>query len=77
MDKEQTNILLTRIKLTADGIAFIDYLKQLSADNYQAFVRDTSEMNEIHKGYAIAIDSLISAFENSDKKPTVKKATGF
>lgn len=62
------NILKTfsRLKDSADGIDFIAYLELLSKENYAAFKCDKQEMNDIHKGYAIAIDCLLETFNNCD-----------
>ena len=62
---EETLKLLSRIRKTTDGVDLLEYLYTLSRENYQAFKRDRSEMNDIHKGYALAIDSLIQAFETA------------
>lgn len=59
--------LFSRLRNTSDGIELLDYLKKLSVDNYEAFKKDESAADEIHKGYAIAIDSLIKLFEVSDE----------
>jgi hypothetical protein len=61
MDSKQE--LLKRIKKSPDGQDFIDYLTELSLDNYKAFKNNPSSLNDIHKGYALAIDSLLEAFE--------------
>lgn len=66
MDKNIVK-LFSRLRNTADGIELLDYLKKLSSDNYEAFKKDESAADEIHKGYAIAIDSLIKLFEVSDE----------
>ncbi len=66
-DREQVRGMLNRLMLSEEGPDFLDYLKDLSEDNYKSFKTDTQEMNEIHKGYAIAIDSLIMALETSVK----------
>ena len=60
--------LLNRIKQTQDGLDYIAYLKSLSLENYEAFKKDGSQFNDIHKGYALAIDSLIKTFELCDDK---------
>jgi len=60
--------LLKRIKTSTDGPDFIDYLNELSRLNYEAYKRDGIEMNDIHKGYAIAIDSLVDSFLTCDKE---------
>lgn len=44
----------------------MEYLASLSMDNYEAFKGSGSGMNDIHKGYAIAIDALISSFASCD-----------
>jgi len=59
--------LFSRLRNTADGIELLEYLKKLSSDNYEAFKKDEYAANEIHKGYAIAIDSLVKLFEVSDE----------
>lgn len=59
--------IISRIASSQDGIEFIGYLKELSEENYLAFKKDSSDNNDIHKGYAIAIDSLISVFSNCDE----------
>lgn len=65
----ETKQLLLRLKKSADGQEFIDYLLELSNDNYEAFKKDGAAMNDIHKGYAIAIDNLLKAFAECDKEP--------
>lgn len=68
MTREQTMELLKRIKTSPHGMDFLSYLEQLSLDNYKAFKRCSSEMNDIHKGYALAIDNLLQSFESCDKQ---------
>lgn len=65
MQDNQTEEMLKRVMISQEGIDFVDYLKQLSLDNYKAFKAGSSEENEIHKGYALAIDSLIISLEGS------------
>ena len=60
--------MLRNIKVSPEGSEFIEYLKVLSSDNYAAFKKDDASMNDIHKGYALAIDSLIHILEVSDKE---------
>lgn len=60
--------LHSRLKNTADGLDYIAYLKSLSLENYEAFKKDGSQFNDMHKGYALAIDSLIKTFELCDDK---------
>ena len=71
------NKLLHRIKQTQDGLDFIDLLKTLSANNYESFKKDNSTSNDIYKGYAIAIDSLIKAFESCSEKQTITEPQGW
>lgn len=72
MTQEQTKEMLKRIKTSTDGADFIEYLRSLSEDNYKAFKRCSSEMNDIHKGYALAIDNLLNSFELCDKQKVVQ-----
>lgn len=65
--------LLYRIKQTQDGLDFIDLLKILSLNNYESFKKDNSTSNDIYKGYAIAIDGLIKAFESASDKEASKE----
>lgn len=69
-DKEKLR-MLARIKSTGDGMELIKYLEDLSVDNYLAWKNDESEMNDIHKGYAMAIDNLLESFAKCDQE--VKK----
>jgi hypothetical protein len=63
---DQVLRLLQRIKASGDGEAFLLYLETLSLDNYRAFKKDGQAMNDIHKGYAIAIDSILDAFKSCE-----------
>jgi hypothetical protein len=63
---DQVLRLLQRIKASGDGEAFLLYLETLSFDNYRAWKKDHHEMNEFHKGYAFAIDSLSDAFKSCE-----------
>lgn len=65
MDKQLQ--MLLRIKLSQEGPEFIEYLKDLSKDNYESFKRSAPELDEYHKGYAYAIDSLLECFEQCSK----------
>lgn len=67
MEEERILQLLSRVKASQDGPELIEYLQQLSLDNYKAFKKSRPEANEVHKGYAQAIDGLLSCFENCDK----------
>jgi len=71
MSEEQTKKLLKRLRDTQDGMDFIEYLKTLSCDNYRRFKRDPSDQNDIHKGYALCVDSLIEAFQTCGENETV------
>lgn len=51
-----------------DGQALIDYLDTLSKENYEAFKRHGAEHDQFHKGYALAIDSLLESFATCDKR---------
>lgn len=74
---------ISRIKATQDGIDFVEYLNKLSIDNYNAFKKSSSAVSEVHKGYAIAIDSLIRVFATCDdvlkkeKEPIANNEKGF
>ena len=58
--------VLSRIKCTQDGNDFIEYLRELSEDNYEAFKKDHFDNDRVHKGYGIAIDGIIKLFETCD-----------
>ena len=64
---EQRKKMLARIKRAEPD--FVVYLEELDADNYRAFKnqRDPA-MNQIHKGYGQAIDSLLKAVDKCDKE---------
>ena len=66
---EQLLKVFSRLKKDGDGMEFIKYLENLSRENYEAFrgSKDSS-MNDVHKGYALAIDSIIKVFESADDK---------
>jgi hypothetical protein len=67
---DQTRQLLKRIKHSADGPEFLEYLRFLSLHNYAAFKRDAQEYNELHKGIALAYDQILEDFagcEEADK----------
>jgi hypothetical protein len=74
MDSEKRIIdMLKRIKASQDGLDFIEYLQTLSLKNYKAFKVNNPEHNELHKGYAIAIDNLIECFEQCDRSEETTK----
>lgn len=60
--------MLSRIKKSPDGPELIEYLEELSADNYRAFKNGPHDRDALCKGYAIAIDSLIKSFQNCDQE---------
>lgn len=72
---ESTLKLIRRIKVSkmvdGDGQQFIEYLEELSKDNYEAFKIHSAEMNDIHKGYAQCVDFLLQCFANCEKAPIV------
>jgi hypothetical protein len=41
---------------------FVDYLRELSEQNYRGFKHDGFELGEMHRGYAICVDSLLDKF---------------
>ncbi len=59
--------MFKRIKTGSEGPELIEYLELLSKQNYEAYKRDKAENNEIDKGYAICVDSLIKLFAECDK----------
>lgn len=58
--------MINRIKTSPDGQDFINYLEDLSLDNYLAFKRSDPAQSELHKGYALCIDNLIKLFNECD-----------
>lgn len=65
---EEILALFKRIKKSGDGPEFLEYLEQLSKDNYESFKGERgSEFNEYYKGCAVAIDKLINNFAQCDK----------
>jgi hypothetical protein len=70
MDSAQVKAMLKRIKLSEPE--FIEYLTDLSKQNYEAFKNDPSELNDIHKGYAMAIDKLTESFTECEKEEVKK-----
>jgi hypothetical protein len=65
MDNNQIYSLIKRIKQTQDGLDFIEYLKELSKNNYEEFKVCDNKHNDVVKGIAIAYDSLIKVFEKT------------
>ena len=72
MTDEQVNLMLKRIKTAEPEI--IEYLQELHKNNYEKWVSSSQQMNDIHKGYAICVDSLIKSFEQCDKEVVTKPA---
>jgi len=72
---ESTLKLLRRIKqskmIEGDGKQFMEYLEDLSKENYEAFKIHGAEMNDIHKGYAQCVDFLLECFANCEKEPNI------
>ena len=76
MNNEQRDKLLYRIKQTQDGLDFIEYLKQLSHENYNEWkCCNNNYQDGIVKGVAIAYDNLIKVFENCVDKEVKKDQT--
>ena len=75
MRDSKTIEMLKRVMISQEGIDFVDYLKELSLENYKSFKVGSVEENEIHKGYALAIDSLILSLESSAIPKTPKEVS--
>jgi hypothetical protein len=71
---EQLLRLLTRIKLTQDGVDFIAFLNTLIEKTYEEWL-STTENNDILKGKVIVLKDLVKAFETSDEKLSSYKST--
>lgn len=69
MDNE-TKKLLYRLKNTADGKDFIDYILSLSNDNYKSW---KMEGGDVLRGKAIMLDQLLENFEKCDEHLVIKK----
>jgi hypothetical protein len=65
---EQEKIMLNSLKTSAYGPEFLEYLKKMQDENFAAFRASNSEMNDIHKGFAICVDKLLNAFRQCDKE---------
>lgn len=70
--EEQVRLLLRRIKenrmVAGDGQSFMEYLEELSRENYIEWKRHAAEYDQFHKGYAFAVDSLIESFATCSKR---------
>lgn len=75
MDNSQTRAMLYRIKQTQDGLDFIEYLKELSKNNYKEFKECESKYNDVVKGMALAYDGLIKVFDDCSDKVIQKEET--
>ncbi len=60
--------MLDRLRRSADGPEFIEYLESVSQANYIGFKRCLPDSNERHKGYANAIDDLVGLIKESAQK---------
>ena len=60
--------LFARLKESSDGMELLEFLKETSRQNYEGFKRSSSDMNDIYKGQAIAIDGLVTLFESAADK---------
>jgi len=60
--------MIYRIKVSEDGSDFMNYLRELIKQNYEGFKRSSSEMNDIHKGKALALDDLLNMFETAEQQ---------
>lgn len=69
---EQILRLIFRLKSSQDGIDFLNFLEQLSKENYEEFKRASSDRNDIYKGRALALDALIKLFNEVDEKLNTK-----
>lgn len=65
--------MLSRLKSTQEGLDFIDFLGRLSKQNYEGFKRSSSDMNDIYKGQALALDGLLDLFKDCDEKIKVNE----
>jgi len=70
--EEQIRLLIRRIKenrmVAGDGQKFMEYLNELSQENYDAWKRHSADHDQFHKGYALCIDSLIESFATCTKR---------
>jgi len=68
MDERQIFITVNNIKNTQDGVDFLKFLEDLSKRNYEEFKKADTDMNNICKGKALALDSLINLFNTCSSK---------
>lgn len=57
-----------RMKATSDCNDFLEFVRKLSINNYNAFKRSPHEFSDVHKGQAIAIDTIIELFDTCEEK---------
>ena len=60
--------VFSRLKATQDGTDFVDFLIDLSKQNYRVWKKSDASMNDVCKGQALAIDSLVDLFDTCDAK---------
>jgi len=68
MGDEQTYKLFSRLKQSEDGVELIEFLNFMSKKNYEEFKISESNVNDLLKGKALAIDYLIKLFDTCDDK---------
>jgi len=60
--------MLNRIFRSDEGPDLVEYLKELSVDNYTNFKKHGDTHGEFCRGYAVSIDMLVDCFEHSTEK---------
>ena len=63
LSREQIMSFGRKLQAQGDLLDLLTYFQDLSEENYQSFKKSDSEMNDIHKGYALCIDNLSQVFE--------------
>jgi len=74
MSEIQILSLLKRIMSSGEGAELIEYLQSLSLENYEAFKKSGAARNDIHKGYAIAIDALLESLLTCNDTPETEES---
>jgi len=69
MDDMQVILLLRRIRQSADGEDFMEYLRILKEDNYKKWKVASGEELSVCQGYAKCVDSLLESFASCLKDP--------
>lgn len=59
--------MFKRIKNGPEGVDFIAYLEELTSQNYRAWKKSGRELSDVHKGYAMAVDSLLESFTKCEQ----------